>query len=184
MKSIILASASPRRQQLLSQIGIHFEVYVPSVDENALGSAAQRVSALSQKKARAALADLGAGHIILAADTLVEAHRQVLGKPGNKEQALAMLRALSGTWHSVYTGCCLIGEDGCEQVFYEHTRVHMRQISEEMALTYIASGEPMDKAGAYAIQGFAARWVDRIDGDYANVVGLPLAKVALALERL
>jgi septum formation protein len=121
--------------------------------------------------------------IVLGADTIVVTPEEILGKPQNPEDAARMLHLLSGRTHPVITGVCLIAKEHT-QVATETTAVTMREITEPEIAAYIASGEPMDKAGAYAIQGYAARWIPRIEGCYFNVVGLPIARVAGMLERV
>ncbi len=174
---LILASASPRRQELLRRAGIAFEVLPPNIPEEALRdedpqSCAER---LAREKALA-VARLRPDDAVLGADTVVVIDNQILGKPADASDAARMLRLLSGREHRVITGVCLVA-DGKQSVASETTIVTMAEISDEEIRDYIASGEPMDKAGAYAIQGIAARWIPRIEGDYSNVVGLPIALV-------
>ena len=173
-QSIILASASPRRQELLKNAGIAFEVRaanipeVPHVGEGPTAFAER----MAREKAQAIRASLAEG-IILAADTVVAVEDEILGKPVNAEDAVRMLRLLSGLTHGVTTGVCVISE-GFEDVRSQTTSVEFCRMTEAEIREYVASGEPMDKAGAYAIQGGAARWITRVDGDYNNVVGLPV----------
>lgn len=184
MINIILASGSPRRRQLLAQMGIeHFSVHSSDVDEtvdNMLPPAAI-VEALSLRKARAVEAELGSRDLILAADTIVTIEGTVLGKPADESDAFRMLAQLSGCRHQVYTGVTLLRG---AQVLTEHevTDVTFRALSEEEISDYIATGEPMDKAGAYGIQGCGALLVERIAGDYFNVMGLPVCRVGRMLE--
>ena len=171
---IVLASASPRRQELLKDAGIEFvarpanieEVQRPGEDPAAF---AER---MARDKARAVRA-FAPDSVILAADTVVVAGDQVLGKPSDAEDAARMLRLLADRQHFVITGVCLIGA-GFEDVRSEKTAVHFTPLTDTEILDYVASGEPMDKAGAYAIQGRASRWISKIEGDYFNVVGLPV----------
>jgi len=175
---IILASASPRRAELLKQIGVSFRV-VPSYIEE--GQPRQPwsdwVQDLAREKALAVIAQ--PGEIVLAADTIVVLGEKVLGKPRDNEEAAAMLRSLSGSCHQVMTGICLVcGGASPSRVYQgvEITQVTFRHLSEAEIANYVASGEPLDKAGAYGIQGLGALLVKEIQGCYFNVVGLPLVK--------
>jgi len=185
---IILASASPRRKQLLEQAGIPFVVRPSDVDEDRLTppdpSPPAVVRHLAMAKARAVaplLADQP-GALILGADTAVVLEGEMLGKPAGEEEAARMLSRLAGRTHTVYTALALVGAGGREQAAYAATRVTMRPMSPQLLAAYIATGEPMDKAGAYGIQGFGSMLVERIEGCYFNVVGLPLALLAQMLE--
>ena len=182
--SIILASNSPRRRELLAQIGIRdFQILSPDVDETVEPglSPARMVETLSLRKARAAAGRAGADDLILAADTVVALDGRVLGKPQDEGDAFAMLSALSGREHHVYTGVtALLGEQAVTQ--HEETAVAFRALSPEEIRDYIATGEPMDKAGAYGIQGVGALLVQGIRGDYCNVVGLPLFRLGRMLS--
>ncbi len=189
---LVLASASPRRQELLRNAGIPFAVYPANIPEVPLSGESPRVCAerLAREKARAVLRQQ-AGKLILGADTIVVVDGEILGKPRDQADAVRMLRLLSGRTHQVITGVCLVGtlrtenqklETGFEDTRSEVTLVSMTTLSDEDVHLYIASGEPMDKAGAYAIQGMASRWIPRIDGDYFNVVGLPVALVRRMLQ--
>lgn len=171
-KPIILASTSPRRQELLRNAGIEFLVRSAGIPEVPLAGEQPREFAerMSREKARTARI---ARELILAADTVVAVDGAILGKPESAEDAARMLGLLSDRTHEVITAVCLLGE-GFEDVRSEMTRVHFNAVSEAEIAAYIASGEPMDKAGAYAIQGRASRWISRIEGDYYNVVGLPV----------
>ncbi|MCI9222195.1 MAG: septum formation inhibitor Maf [Oscillospiraceae bacterium] len=182
--SIILASNSPRRRELLAQIGIRdFQILSPDVDEAVESglSPARMVEALSLRKARAAAGRAGAEDLILAADTVVALDGRVLGKPRDQEEAFAMLSALSGREHRVYTGVTVLG-GGRAATEHEETAVAFRALSPEEIRDYIATGEPMDKAGAYGIQGVGALLVQGIRGDYCNVVGLPLFRLGRMLS--
>ena len=182
--SIILASNSPRRRELLAQIGIRdFQILSPDVDEAVESglSPARMVEALSLRKARAAAGRAGAEDLILAADTVVALDGRVLGKPRDQEEAFAMLSALSGREHRVYTGVTVLG-GGRGATEHEETAVAFRALSPEEIRDYIATGEPMDKAGAYGIQGVGALLVQGIRGDYCNVVGLPLFRLGRMLS--
>ena len=182
--SIILASNSPRRRELLAQIGIRdFQILSPDVDEAVEPglSPARMVEALSLRKARAAAGRAGAEDLIIAADTVVALDGRVLGKPRDQEEAFAMLSALSGREHRVYTGVTVLG-GGRAATEHEETAVAFRALSPEEIRDYIATGEPMDKAGAYGIQGVGALLVQGIRGDYCNVVGLPLFRLGRMLS--
>jgi septum formation protein len=173
-RPIILASASPRRQELLKNAGIAFEVWPANLPEIPHAGEAPVTFAerMAREKARAVRASLP-DRIILAADTVVAVENEILGKPANTEDAARMLRLLSGRTHAVTTGVCLIGE-GFEDVRSETTAVEFSRMTEDEIRDYVSTGEPMDKAGAYAIQGGASRWVTNVRGDYNNVVGLPV----------
>ncbi len=180
---LILASASPRRRELLTRAGFDFDVHAADVAENLVPGEHPIAAAtrLAMIKARTVLA-LSQEAVILGADTLVVApDGSILGKPRDALQAAEMLHMLSGATHQVITGVC-VAWAGRTETAAEVTSVTMRGLSDEEIGAYIATGEPMDKAGAYAIQGLAARWIPRIHGDYSNVVGLPLALVTVMLE--
>ena len=186
---MILASASPRRKELLAQAGYDFTVEVSEAKETVIpGSPGELVEHLSRIKAEAVAktyiknGDSDDGEeMIIGADTIVVMDGKVLGKPEDDEDAFRMLRELSGRTHQVYTGVTLIyvekGEVTRHTSFFECTDVTMRDLSEEEIRTYIASGEPADKAGAYGIQGKAAVFISGIRGDYYNVVGLPICRL-------
>jgi len=205
---IVLASASPRRQELLRNAGIAFTVQPADIDETPLAGEAPRDCAerLAREKALAVWSDRP-GHVVLGADTIVVVEETLLGKPADTKDAIRMLRLLSGRVHRVITGVCIVkAVDGgawkvvsetrppgssSPQKSYEISRsenrelrtasettlVTMSGLSDEEIRQYAASGEPLGKAGAYAIQGVASRWIPRIEGDYSNVVGLPVALV-------
>ncbi len=186
---LILASASPRRAEILHNANIGFEVRTALVDESrrAAESPADYVRRLALEKASAAMnAKKDDGDCLyLGADTIVLADGEVLGKPESDEEARMMLRRLSGAVHEVHTGVALLRRPvPAERVIVETTRVHFAQLSEEDIDSYLASGEPFDKAGAYAIQGIAGRYIDRIEGCYFNVVGLPLARIWSLMREL
>lgn len=174
---IILASNSPRRKELLTQAGIDFEVIAADVEEITTKTKPNEVvEELSQIKAKA-VALVNPGRLVLAADTVVAFDGAILGKPKDEEDAFKMLTMLSGNTHQVYTGVTFIDADGIVNTFSECTDVTMYENSEALIKAYIATKEPMDKAGAYGIQGKGAVLVKDIKGDYNNVVGLPLARV-------
>lgn len=175
---LILASASPRRRKMLAELGLDFNIVVPEVDETPLPDEKPRAFAerLASEKAHAVSGD----GIIIAADTIVVQNETILGKPADANHARDMLRTLSGAAHEVITGVC-IKNVMRTVVFSVVTQVVFRILEDNEIEDYIATGEPMDKAGAYAIQGGAAHMVRSIDGSYTNVVGLPLCEVHEAL---
>lgn len=185
MGKIILASQSPRRRQLLEQMGITDFVICPAKGEEDMGAQLppDRLSeALALAKAREVAAQAGPEDIMIAADTIVTLDHQVLGKPHSREEAVSMLETLSGRHHVVYTGLAVLR--GGETVSdYEATQVRFRPLSREEIAAYVATGEPMDKAGAYGIQGRGALLVEGIVGDYFNVMGLPVCKLGQILNR-
>jgi len=176
MPTLILASQSPRRRELLAVAGFEFAVRARPVEEvrRAGEDPGEYVERLAREKAEAAW--IGADEIVLGADTTVVLGDRVFEKPADQEAAASMLRGLSGREHSVITGICLRHSGGAI-VGRESTRVRFAAMSEEEIAEYVASGEPLDKAGAYAIQGLASKFVERIEGCYFNVMGLPLALV-------
>lgn len=186
--TLILASASPRRQELLRNAGIEFTVqpaYIPETRQPH-ESPPDYARRLASEKARHIFREFSKsdpGVIVLGADTVVVIDNQVLGKPENQSEAASMLRKLSGKTHQVISAICFAYAKG-ERVAHEITKVDMNEISEEQIKTYVASGEPMDKAGAYAIQGSASKWIPRIEGCYFNVVGLPVARVWQLLQEI
>jgi len=189
---LVLASASPRRQELLRNAGISFTVYPTNIPELPRPGEGPRDCAerLAREKAQAALRQQP-GKLVLGADTIVVIEGEILGKPRDEVDAGRMLRLLSGRTHQVTTGVCLAGlrtgnqklETGFEDTRSATTLVTMFPITDEDIRSYIATGEPMDKAGAYAIQGMASRWIPCINGDYFNVVGLPVALVFRMLQQ-
>lgn len=189
---LMLASQSPRRRELLTQAGLKFTVEAADLNEEVLPgeAAAAYVQRLALEKAQAVCARHQGGErvLVLGADTtVVTPDGEILGKPVDAADAARMLGLLSGRTHVVMTGLAVVwseagGQTGFETLSdVELTQVTMNLISADEIASYIASGEPLDKAGAYAIQGLAARWVTRIEGDYSNVVGLPLARVIAML---
>lgn len=174
-KPLVLASASPRRAELLRAAGIEFTVRVADIDETIRPgeSPGDYVLRLAREKA---LAVAQAGEVVLGADTTVVVGGEIAGKPVDAEDARRMLKLLSGQWHEVLTGVSLIRSD---QIFSEVavTRVKFADLAEAEIDWYVATGEPMDKAGAYGIQGHASRFVESIEGNYSNVVGLPVQMV-------
>lgn len=188
---LVLASASPRRRELLAQAGFNFTVAPASIPEDLRPGEhpLAYVTRLAREKAQSVYARLASGlssgdesTVVLGADTtVVSPNGEVLGKPADAADAARMLRLLSGATHEVMTGVAVVSASGIE-IAAEVTHVSVVTLSDEEIAAYIATGEPMDKAGAYAIQGYAARWIPRIHGCYFNVVGLPLALVCGMLE--
>ena len=182
--NIILASNSPRRQELLERVGIRgFTVWAPNVDESVEPglSPANMVEKLSLRKGRAAAERFGPDGLIIAADTVVALDGDILGKPRDGEDAFAMLSALSGREHRVCTGVAVLRGDRAVTE-HEVTAVTFRALSPDEIRGYIATGEPMDKAGAYGIQGVGALLVSGIRGDYSNVMGLPVFRLGRILR--
>lgn len=185
MTEIVLASGSPRRKDLLRQIGIVFQVMPSNVDETVVGNPdpEELVQELSYKKAMDVAERLrGTDSLIIGADTVV-VKNGILGKPENEKQAFEMLKSLQNEWHEVVTGIALVhSTNGKSFKQYEKTRVKMRALTDSVIYSYIKTGEPLDKAGAYGIQGMGALLVESIEGCYFNVVGLPLSRLNLMLE--
>lgn len=181
MKEIILASASPRRSELMSQLDIPFSVQVSGVDEQIDGitTPADIARILALQKAKD-ISSKNRDAVVIGADTVVSIHESVLGKPSTVDEAFAMLKQLSGNVHEVFTGVAVVHGDD-EYSFYERTEVVFYPLTDEEIHEYIQSGEPMDKAGAYGIQGIGAYFVQKINGDYFSVVGLPVARVKRTL---
>lgn len=183
--SIILASQSPRRRELLAQIGFSHFIVRPALGAELSHpelTPAQLVEELSRQKGLEVAAVSAAGDLVIAADTVVAVEGRVLGKPHSIPEAEEMLRALSGREHTVYTGVTLC-RDGVCVTEHEATAVSFRPLSPGEISAYVRSGEPMDKAGAYGIQGLGALLVEAIRGDYSNVVGLPLCRLGRMLVR-
>jgi septum formation protein len=181
---LLLASASPRRADLLKAAGIPFDVLAVHVAESRLGDETPdtHVRRLAEAKAREALLRRP-GAVALGADTVVVVEGRILGKPRDAADARSMLRSLSGRAHEVWTGVALLSASTAA-VDVECTRVWFSALTDDDIDWYVGSGEPMDKAGAYAIQGLASRFIERIDGSYANVVGLPVALVYRLLQKV
>lgn len=187
---IILASQSPRRKELLEKHGISFRVFVTDADETVTEpmTPAELVAELSCRKAKSGAREfLGQNVLVIAADTVVALENEIFGKPKDSEDAFFMLSKLSGKAHSVFTGVTLASVKK-EQVSYHkvvcETKVYFESLTETEIRDYIATGEPFDKAGSYAIQGIAAKFVEKIEGDFDNVVGLPVREILpLILEK-
>ena len=201
MSRIILASASPRRKELLEQMGILFEICPAKGEEIITKTLPQEVvMELSKQKAEEVASMIRSYEeqhkeiitptdiLVIGADTVVAHEEKILGKPKDEEDAKRMLRSLSGATHSVFTGVTIVFMDKngrCgERVFYEKTDVTMHQMSEMEIERYVATGEPMDKAGAYGIQGKCAIYIEKIEGDYNNVVGLPISHLYQELKKI
>ena len=183
---IILASKSPRRRALLEHMGVKdFRILTPDIDEHMDRELppAELVRQISLEKAQAVAAQADPNAVIIAADTVVALDGVVLGKPADEEEAFRMLSLLSGNRHQVYTGLTVLRG---EQVFsqWEETSVTFRPLTAEEIEAYIATGEPMDKAGAYGIQGYGALFIEGISGDYYNVMGLPVCRLGQILGQL
>jgi septum formation protein len=184
---LVLASTSPRRRDLLSALGLHFQVVPANIDEGAADneSPVAHVKRLALAKARQVsekIPDLW----VLGADTIVVKDKQILGKPRDEQEAKRMLSMLSHATHTVYTGYALVHARHPEKVKIQYARssVRIRGLTAEEITAYVKTGEPMDKAGAYAVQGVGAAIVERVSGSYTNVVGLPLCEVAQELKEL
>jgi len=185
---VILASRSPRRREILSALGVHFEIISADADEDSeIRDPALLVRELALRKGQATRAlmeqngTLTDRTLIIASDTVVAVDGEILGKPADEADAKAMLTRLSGRSHKVISGIALLFGDRFVTA-YEETAVRFAQMSDEMIERYVKSGEPMDKAGAYAVQGLASVWVEGIDGDYFNVVGLPVHRLDVLLR--
>ncbi|OUP29856.1 septum formation inhibitor Maf [Faecalibacterium sp. An192] len=181
---LILASGSPRRRELLSLYTTDFEVCASDFDERAVQ--AESPAALAEALARGkclAVSGQNPGCLVVGSDTVVELDGEVFGKPKDADDACRMLRALSGRTHQVHTGVC-VSDGTTAESFVDTCKVTFFPIPEEEMERCIASGEPFDKAGAYAIQGQAALWLDRLEGDYYTIMGLPVSRTARLLERV
>lgn len=180
---MILASGSPRRKELLTQMGLSYRVMVSDADETVDPSLSpnRQVTLISRRKAEAVAAETGPDPLIIAADTIVALEDQVMGKPHSEGEAIRMLTHLQGKTHQVYTGLTLL-QGGREETHVECTAVTFRPMTEAEIEAYVASGEPMDKAGAYGIQGLGGMFIKGIQGDYFNVMGLPICALGAALK--
>lgn len=189
MKKIILASASPRRQEILRNIGLKFEVLVSDADEGKIDKNAVPVSIYVQElamlKALAAAEKLkNKDAIIISADTVVYLDGKILGKPKDEDDARNMLEFLSGKCHSVFTGVCVMDAKTLKSVCAnEETKVYFKELSKERIDDYVRTKEPLDKAGAYAVQGLGGMLIDKTEGDFLNVIGLPAKKLFGILEK-
>ncbi len=187
MVKIILASASPRRQQLLAQMGLVFEV-LPSNLEEVMEQGLQShqvATALARQKCMDVAAQTSCDSIVIGADTIVVKEDKLLGKPKDEKEALEMLNSLNGQWHEVVTGVSLCRTYDMKTISeFEVTRVKLANKSQEFLKSYISTREPFDKAGAYGIQGFGSLLVEKLEGDYFNVMGLPIYRLSQMLEQL
>jgi len=175
-EKLILASSSPRRKEILLAVNWPFEAIAANIDESRRDSedALPYVKRLAETKARAVAARFSSG-LVLGADTVVVAENEILGQPREPNEARRMLKLLSGKWHEVLTGVCLMrAQNGQAVIDHEITRVRFASLSDSEIDWYVATGEPLDKAGAYAIQGRAGLFIEEIEGDYFNIVGLPI----------
>ena len=181
--ALILASASPRRKELLEKFGVPFVIRAADIDEtmDKARSPYDEVGRVSRLKAMATPRE--ADDILIAADTIVVCEDKVLGKPRDEAEAAQMLRLLSGRDHQVMTGCTVLRGETCV-TFTEVTDIHFRELSEKEIAKYVATGEPMDKAGSYGIQGGAALCCERMVGDYYNVMGLPVCRLGQVLKKV
>ncbi len=188
MREFVLASASPRRKELLSQIGIKFRTCTSKKEEEILRSLPEDiVKDLSYTKARDVYERENWENIVIGADTIVVANEQVLGKPKNEKEAFEMIKMLQGDIHHVYTGVSIIWQQNNNthvSSFYAVTEVELYYMNDDEIRNYISTSEPYDKAGGYAIQGYFARYVKGIKGDYNNVVGLPIGKLYQVMNSL
>ena len=188
MKKIILASASPRRREILENFGFDFEVMVSDADESKISKNSMPVEIYVQElaliKAMAVSKKLkNKSALIISADTVVYCDGEILGKPTDEDDAFSLLSKLSGREHSVFSGICVMDSKTLKSICSkEETKVFFKKLSEENIRDYIKTGEPMDKAGAYAVQGFGAFFTEKVDGDYFNVIGLPVKKLAEIME--
>lgn len=185
---IILASSSPRRAEILKQLNINFEINPSNIDENQFKctSPEELVKRLSFEKAKFLLNNKEKNVTIIGSDTIVVINNEILGKPKNKEDALRMLSLLNGKKHSVLTGLCVLGYKNnvyFEEILYSYANVYFGNYSLCELKKYVETKEPMDKAGAYAIQGFGSFLVEKIEGDYYSIVGLPVQKLYKILNK-
>lgn len=183
MQNLILASSSPRRRKLLSNLQLTFKISSSEVDESfdPKLSPAEVVMELAQRKAQAVFKDFPSAFVI-GADTIVVADGRILGKPENQAEAVSMLKMLSGRQHDVYTGVSILAPNVSTN-FFEKTEVVFWELSDEEIMSYVQSGEPLDKAGAYGIQELGGMLVKKINGDYFTVVGLPIARTVRELKK-
>lgn len=182
---IILASKSPRRQEILETMGVQFEIDVADVDESVDESFSpiEAVCEISKRKAGKVAERHGKDEIIISADTVVVIDGKIIGKPRDTEDAFNILKNLSGRTHEVYTGFTLCG-NGKTKTDFEVTKVHFKKLCDDDIRRYVATGEPMDKAGAYGIQQKGNLFVEYIHGDYYNVVGFPISKICVTIREL
>lgn len=184
MADLILASSSPRRKELLEQVGLNFDIFSPDIDESVLENeqAEQYVRRLAEQKAQAVLSRFPDA-VVIAADTSLVLDHQVIGKPESKQHAFEIWRLLSGRKHDVLSGVCVASQAHTLSIVVQ-TQVHFQTLSNADMERYWATGEPIGKAGAYAIQGYAAQFIPKIEGSYSNVVGLPLHETIQLLNKI
>ena len=183
MSPLVLASASPRRQELLTQLGVVFTVRPSHIPElHPAAAPAEAIVAVALDKARAVAAEVGPAALVLGADTEVVLDGRLLGKPRDAADAVRILDALRGRTHEVITGVAVVGR-GREETVAVTTRVRMREYGDDEVRAYVATGEPLDKAGAYGVQGLGASLVAQVDGCFTNVVGLPVSATRELLQR-
>ena len=182
-KRVILASASPRRREILAKTGIEFEVQVSNCDENiGVLEPDKLVMELSALKAND-VAEKNPDAIVIGSDTVVAHKGQIMGKPKSREEAISMIKSFAGDVHQVYTGVTIVIPQSDNKITYNVcTDVHVLPMTDDEVERYVDTGEPMDKAGAYAIQGLFAPYISKIDGDYYNVVGLPISSLYMILK--
>jgi septum formation protein len=185
LEKVVLASGSPRRREIMTAVGWPFEVRTPDVDESVRTGEdpVEYVQRLAQAKALAVIEQIETG-VVLAADTTVVIEREILGKPEDDEDAKRMLRLLNGKWHEVLTGVSLVRVSGPTVTSFERTRVRFAAMTEQEIDWYVSLGEPLGKAGAYGIQGPAALFIEEIEGNYLNIVGLPVRLVYELWQKL
>lgn len=190
IETIVLASASPRRLELLRQIGVEPEVVVSHVEEVVTSKVPEQVvMELSRQKAEDVAESQKAGTLVIGSDTVVSVDGKILGKPKTHAEAEEMIRSIAGRTHQVYTGVCMVlkAENGAEDTvlnFYDETEVEVYPMSDEEIKSYAESEEPMDKAGSYAVQGVFGRYIKGLKGSYANVMGLPISMVYQEMKKI
>jgi septum formation protein len=187
LKHIVLASKSPRRKELLERLNLDFEIVVSQVDEDSYkkNTPQEYVEKLAYEKAKSVLQLVNKDSIIIGSDTVVVYNNNILGKPRNEKQAYEYIKKLSGNKHLVYSGLCIIDNKANNHIIcHEVTEVYMKDLNDYEINSYIRTGEPLDKAGAYGIQGIGAIFVEKIVGDYYNVMGLPLNKLYKGLNEI
>ncbi|MCT4543891.1 MAG: Maf family protein [Vallitalea sp.] len=187
MKSIILASGSPRRKELLERLNIDFDIIVSDLDEDSIEQSKPDdfVEKLAYEKAKSVSMLTNKDSLVIGCDTVVVYNNEILGKPKNNEQAISFLKKLSGSNHQVYSGIAIIDtKSNNKYLSHEITDVYMKELSNDEIAYYIQTGEPFDKAGAYGIQGIGSLFIEKISGDYYNVMGLPLNKLYKGFNEL
>ncbi|TCK06442.1 nucleoside triphosphate pyrophosphatase [Phorcysia thermohydrogeniphila] len=175
--NILLASSSPRRREILSMVGVNFRVVRAKAEEKLYSTPVETAVKNAEQKVLSVKNELKDGEVALSADTIVVLGDEILGKPESKEEAVEYLKRLSGRWHTVITGFALLFPNGKLISSFEESRVKFKRLSPEEIEWYVSTGEPLDKAGAYGIQGIGALLIERIDGDFFNVMGLPISRI-------